>query len=272
MTKPRMTDEIEPPERPKITVKSTIYAVLGVQLLLAVFLMGGDLWRALPTLGMPSSQPRFDQPVNPGDQTRRYRPADMPLPPAREGNPNRVYTSTRDMPERLVFEAQGQTIVITGAIAPGDAERFETFLEAETAEFETVQLNSPGGSVSDALAIGQRLRDAGYNTEMAAGDICLSACPYVLASGVVRTIDEDAQVGVHQHFFDVNTVLPAFLAVEDIQRGQGAVMAYLDAMGVDPLVMQHALITPPDEIYILLPDELTRYNFIFAPDLEEDGA
>ncbi len=261
-----MSDEESPPVRHRVTVKSTIYAVLGIQLVLAVLLMGGDLLRALPTLGLPSSQPRFDQPVNPGDQTRRYRPADMPLPPARDGNPNRIYTTTRDMPDRLVIEPQGQTILMTGAISPGDADRFNTFLAAEATEFDTVQLNSPGGSVSDALVIGQRLREEGLNTEMIAGDICLSACPYVLASGVARSVDADAQVGVHQHYFDVNTVLPAFLAVEDIQRGQGAVMAHLVDMGVDPVVMQHALVTPPDEIYILLQDELTKYQFIFSPE------
>jgi hypothetical protein len=249
-----------------MTVRSAIYGVLAVQLVLAGLLMGGDLWRALPMIGLPSSQPRFDQPVAPGDQTRRYRPADMPLAPAREGTPRRPFTSTSDMPTRLVFDKDGDHLTMTGAISPGDAERFETFLDAEDTEFETVRLNSPGGSVSDALVIGQRLRQEGFNTAMEAGDICLSACPYILASGAARAVDPDAQVGVHQHFFDVNTVLPAFLAVEDIQRGQGAVMAYLNQMGVDPLIMQHALVTPPDEIYVLVQDELTEYRMIFIPD------
>jgi hypothetical protein len=31
---------------------------------------------------------------------------------------------------------------------------------------------------------------------------------------------------------------------------------------LDPLVMRHALATPPDEIYILLPEELERYRFV----------
>jgi len=239
--------------------------MLALQLLLAVMLMGGDLWRALPYIAMPSSQPRFDQPVNPGDQTRRYRPADMPLPPQREGAPNRRYTSTSDMPTRLIFAKEGSEITMTGAISAGDAARFDTFLEAEAGEFDTVRLNSPGGSVSDALVIGKRLRQEGANTRMQDGDICLSACPYVLVGGVARSVEAGAQVGVHQHFFDVNIVLPAFLAVEDVQRGQGAVMAHLDEMGVDPLLMKHALVTPPDEIYVFFPEELTRYEITTAP-------
>ena len=39
-------------------------------------------------------------------------------------------------------------------------------------------------------------------------------------------------------------------------------MTYLDEMGIDPLVMTHALSTPPDQIYVLLPKELERYGFL----------
>lgn len=69
-------------------------------------------------------------------------------------------------------------------------------------------------------------------------------------------------VGVHQHYFGENTVLPAFLAVEDIQRGQGEVMGYLDEMGIDLRLMQPALATPPDAIYILVREELERYGLV----------
>ena len=67
---------------------------------------------------------------------------------------------------------------------------------------------------------------------------------------------------MHQHYFGESTILPAFAAVEDIQRGQGLLMRYPDQMGIDPLIMQHALITSPDEIYVLMPEELVRHGFI----------
>ena len=116
--------------------------------------------------------------------------------------------------------------------------------------------------MQDALELGRALRLAGLETAMRAGDICYSACPYLLAAGVERDIPETAPVGVHQHYFGESTLLPAFVAVEDIQRGQGEVMGYLDEMGIDPLVMTHALSTPPDQIYVLLPEELVNYGFI----------
>lgn len=254
-----MSDAATPSRGPGALLK----LVLWVQLGFAVMLFGSDLVRVLPQMVSPSSAPNLTEPLRPGDQTRRFNPAQLP---AREASPNsRPLPNTGDMPSRLLFEAatwEGrQVITMTGAIEPGDAARFAEFLErAETPE--AVYLNSPGGSVTDALVIGQRLRDLGVATAMSDADVCLSACPYILAAGVDRDIPEGAWVGVHQHFFGQNTALPAFLAVEDIQRGQGEVMAYLDQMGIDPLVMQHALVTPPDEIYILTQDELKTYGFL----------
>lgn len=42
--------------------------------------------------------------------------------------------------------------------------------------------------------------------------------------GTKRRVEQDASIGVHQHYFGQNSVQPAFMAVEDIQRGQGFVM------------------------------------------------
>jgi len=116
--------------------------------------------------------------------------------------------------------------------------------------------------VDEALALGRHLRKSGLKTAILAGEYCFSACPYVLAGGATRSIDEDALVGVHQHYFGESTLLPAAFAVEDIQTGQAQVMIYLDEMGIDPMVMSHALGTPPDQIYVLLPQELRHYGFL----------
>jgi hypothetical protein len=168
------------------------------------------------------------------------------------------------LPDRLVLTAieAGKTILLEGTISEGDGARIAQQIEELAQPPEGVILNSPGGSVRDALELGRKLRAAGLNTAMRDGDICYSACPYVLAAGVSRDIPEGGSVGVHQHYFGESTILPAFVAVENIQRGQGEVMGYLQEMGINPLVMQHALVTPPDEIYVLLPEELRAYGFV----------
>lgn len=247
-------------------VRRWLLWILGVQVFFALFLFGSDLARVLPQVAWPSRAPDLSDPARPGDQTRRFRPGEIAPREARPGT--RPMPATVDMPTRLSFEIAdwdgAPALTLTGQIAGGDAERFADWLAARDLP-GIVFLNSPGGSVRDALAIGRVLRDGGVDTAMSGSDVCLSACPYILAAGVDRSVAEGALVGVHQHFFDENVALPAFIAVEDIQRGQGDVMAYLIEMGVDPGVMQHALQTPPDEIYLLLPEELERYALTTDP-------
>ena len=245
-------------------VARAIKAILIVQLGMAVFLFGRDMIGSWSGFGFAPRAPSLDAPVRPGDQTRRFDPRDLPQ---RDIPDSRPFPATPNMPDRLAFEIidvedGDRVLTLTGAIAPGDARRLTEFLEPLAEPIKTAFLNSPGGSVSDALQIGTLLREAEMNTEMAAGDICMSACPYVLSAGVERRVAEGAFVGVHQHYFEENTALPAFLIVEDIQRGQGEVMTYLAEMGVDPLLMQHALVTPPEAIYVFLREELETYRII----------
>ena len=251
-------------ERQASPVRRVILAILGIQIGMAAVLAGSDLIGAIPRLITGPDAPALDAPIAPGDQVRRFRPQDLPGRERVTPDQQTPIPDPGDMPARLRFTAEGETALVTGDIAPGDSTRFAEWLEG--AEGVTaIRLHSPGGSVDDALAIGVAIREAELDTFMEAGDICLSACPYILAGGVARRADAEAVVGVHQHYFGENTALPAFLAVEDIQRGQADVMAHLDAMGVDVRVMQHALSTPPEAIYVLLPEELEDYALTTPP-------
>lgn len=248
---------------PQITPGAVLKGILGLQLGIAGIMFGVDILDGVQDLSFrgPAAPPRLESPVSPGDQTRRYRPGDLP-----EGPRDRPYPPVTEMPARLMFDpltADGEPVLrLTGEIAPGDGTRFADWLEAAAEPPAKVLLHSPGGSVNDALEIGAVLRTAGLNTEIAPGDICLSACPYVLMAGVERQVSAQGYVGVHQHYFGKNTVQPAFMAVDDIQRGQAQVMEYLDSMGIDPMVMRHGMATPPDDIYILVPEELERYRIV----------
>lgn len=235
--------------------RRTVRWLLSAQLMLALGLILVDLAPSLPSLVAPSQQPEMDLPTRPGDQTRRYRPRD-PANPGPGVSP--------DMPRRLLAETSdidgAPGLSLRGAIAPGDGARIvTTLLENRPA---IVTLDSPGGSVMDALEIGRTLREIGAETRLAGAAVCFSACPYVFVGGTERTASDDARLGVHQHSFGESTVLPAFLAVEDIQRGQAEVLAHLDEMGIDLRLMGPALATPSDEIYILTVDELRTWKLV----------
>jgi len=240
---------------------------LGAQIALGLGVFALDAGRLLSFPGPSVDAPDLTAPVSPGDQTRRFDPSRLPPgigpvdPPARRGG---------DMPDSLRIDTatvEGRpALVLTGAIDDGAATRVADWFDSSGTPPAVVLLDSPGGSVRDALAIGQAIRDAGADTAMEPGAICLSACPYMLAGGVTRTVADGASVGVHQHYFGHATALPLFLAVEDIQHGQAEVMEHLIAMDVDPAVMRHALATPPEAIYLLTPEELARYRLTTDPD------
>lgn len=233
------------------SARRVIRGVLAAQIAIAAILVVRDLDGAWPPFA--PSAPELDAPVRPGDQTRRYR-----LPTRPGGTP---MPAGGDLPSRLTLAeiADGEWS-LRGNILAGDAARIVPAIER--APPVSLALNSPGGSVFDALEIGRAIRAAGTHTTVGDGAICLSACPYLLAGGVERSVSPDAMVGVHQHYFGENTVLPAFMAVEDVQRGQAEVMEYLVEMDLDPLLMRHALATPPGEIYVLVEDELREYRVV----------
>lgn len=229
--------------------------LLGGQIALAVLLVGIDLGPYLPGLLSPARAPALDEPTGPGDQTRRYRPR-VPSNPGPGIGP--------DMPRRLLAETMtidgDPALLLRGAIAPGDAERIIGDLNA--ARPAVVAFDSPGGIVVDALEIGRALRDLGIETRLADGAVCLSACPYAFVGGTLRRVADTARLGVHQHSFGQSQMLPVFLAVADIQRGQAEVLAHLDAMGVDLRLMGPAMATPAQEIYILSPQELRDWAVV----------
>lgn len=243
------------------TIRRWIIGVLCLQIALAVILMGSDVIEAIPEALSPSRAPALVDPVAPGDQTRRFDPERIPRRgPATDTRP---VPERQDMPRRLTIQQddiEGRTrMTLSGAIAPGDGRRLRDHFEINGPP-EVVFFNSPGGSVEDALTIGRDIRARGIETAMMSTHICLSACPYSLVGGVTRSIAPGALIGVHQHVFGENVALPAFLAVEDIQRGQGEVMRFLVEMGIDPAIMIPALLTPPDEIYILVEEEIRQYQ------------
>lgn len=236
--------------------RRTLRWLLAALMLLSIVLVGADLAPSAPGLLDPSKAPALDQPTRPGDQTRRYTPNETWL---------RAPGTHQDMPRRLTsapveLENQVSGLQLRGAIASGDGQAIVSILEQQAPS--VILLDSPGGSVNDALEIGRAIRRLGLDTRLAENSVCFSACPYVFAGGVNREIDASARFGVHQHSFGKSQFLPAFLAVEDVQRGQALVLTHLADMGLDLGIMGPAMATPADEIYILSDEELLEWRVV----------
>ncbi|TKW66021.1 MAG: hypothetical protein DI616_12830 [Paracoccus denitrificans] len=230
---------------------SSPQAAIRAVLISQVVLAGAIIWMDLRGSAGSAAPGLFAPPVE-GPSVRPYRPD---LRPSEPGAP-----AMRPMPDSLQFEIEGDAIRISGQIAGGDADRFASWMDQNQPAETRVSLDSSGGSVADALAIGRTIRAGGFDTIIEDGSVCLSACPYMFSGGVTRQATQGAVVGVHQHFFGKNTLLPAFMAVRDVQRAQASVMDYLDEMGVDLRLMSYALRTPPEEIHVLDADHMREFN------------
>lgn len=247
------------------SIRTMVRACLLAQVGVAGLLVYEHVWTAL---NLPTGEPirtAPTQPISPGDQSRPFQRVAVPGHEDKRLRFDSPIRLPEELPPKLTFRTEsteefGEVLLATGSVAEGDALRFEAHLDSLTQPVNTVALHSPGGSVLDAQAIGRMIREAGLNTLISPDAACLSSCPYILSGGVERFVSRNGWVGLHQHYFDKNSILPSFLAVKSIQSGQGETMAYLDEMGVDPLVLIHALKTPPEDIYLLVEDELTEYR------------
>jgi len=162
----------------------------------------------------------------------------------------------------------GGVLNLTGTIDVGAAARFAAEVAARGEYVATVALNSPGGSVDDALAIGALIREKGFATSVAAGALCASSCPLVLAGGAARQAAEGAAIGVHQIYATARPGgLPTGInaagdAMSDAQKTTAVITRHLSAMGVDPALWLHALETPPDRLYYLSPEEMATLQLV----------
>jgi hypothetical protein len=166
----------------------------------------------------------------------------------------------------MTFElVGGGRLMATGAITPGISEAFAAEIGRHGDYIKTVVLNSPGGSVSDALAMGRLIREKKFATEVEAGKYCASSCPLVFAGGVERRAGEKAAIGVHQvSALRPVTGSPARDEMSLAQNISARCQRYLGEMGIDLQVWVHAMETPHDKLFVFKPDELKSLNMVTA--------
>lgn len=195
------------------------------------------------------------------------------LPPALDGPQQGPMPTVTTSPELLDEPLQialttGGQLALTGTIDPGSAERFASEIAARGEYVQTVLLDSPGGSVVDALAIGSLIHEKGLATKVAAGSLCASSCPIVFASGAQRIASPEAAIGVHQIYAAAISADPASAlrvagtAMSDAQTTTADIIAHLTKTGVDPALWLHALQTPPDRLYYFSAEEMTRLKLV----------
>jgi hypothetical protein len=162
----------------------------------------------------------------------------------------------------------GGVLELTGTIDAGAAQRVAAEVAAHGEYIRTVALDSPGGSVADALAIGKLIRDKGFSTSVAAGALCASSCPLVFAGGKERLATAQSAIGVHQIYAEIpvgsgsDRIEAAGAAMEQAQSMTAQISRYLSGMGIADEVWLKALETPPDRLTYFSASELTGLKLV----------
>jgi hypothetical protein len=175
-------------------------------------------------------------------------------------------------------------ITAVGIVTADTPKDFDEFASDRDLHGATVVLDSSGGSVNDAIALGRRWRSMGLMTTVgttvvahsASGDTarvepvayCESMCVFLLLSGKARYVPDGAHVRVHQIWMGDRAEDPkaASYSAQDmtiVERDIGRLAKFTFDMGGSGDLLSLALNVPPwEELHELSPSELRLTNLI----------
>ena len=176
-------------------------------------------------------------------------------------------------------------IALDGRIAPGDVEKLSEIYErlsppllvgdpywGQAGDGFDICLNSPGGSLSEGIALARFFREKGIGTFVAEGAECVSACAIAFFGGSIfidgrfdsYSISKLGKLGVHAPALILNSNLSQLpsdalnqavntayrAAIADI-RDVSSVLVQPEAgvSSLDPGLFIQMLATPPDEVF-----------------------
>jgi ATP-dependent protease ClpP protease subunit len=168
---------------------------------------------------------------------------------------------------------------IDGTIDSGMLERFKRLIDNvhERAARERkelvlsgiVGLNSPGGSVTAAMAIGRILRKERIPVVVPINGECYSACVLVFAGAVKRT--NAGKLGIHRPYYEVSRQeVSAANVRESYQRMLQEIRSYFREMNVSEQLADAMLRIEPANVRLLDGDELVRYGLTEIDPIEQE--
>jgi len=169
-------------------------------------------------------------------------------------------------------------VAASGMIRPESVSDFEAFAQKNDIRGATIALESEGGSVLGAIALGRSIRRLGMTTTIGrTTDLpsngratlsprtdCESMCAFVLLGGVKRIVPAEARVRVHQIWLGDRRedATAAVYSAEDlviVQRDIGRLAQYTAEMGGAVELLEVSLRIPPWEpMRALTREELRR--------------
>jgi hypothetical protein len=169
-----------------------------------------------------------------------------------------------------------------GIVTADTPKEFDEFARTRQLGGATVVLDSSGGSVNDAIALGRRWRNLGMLTtvgtsidprngdraQVASQAYCESMCVFLLLSGKTRYVPDGAHVRVHQIWMGdrADDARSASYSAQDlmiVERDIGRLAKYTFEMGGTGDLLSLALSVPPwEDLRELSREELQLTNLM----------
>lgn len=206
-------------------------------------------------------------------------------------------TSSSAYAEVMRFELGGSEnrcddcgwIQATGEITTSTPADFEKFIHQFKDYPKTLRVNSSGGKVRAAIGLGRILRAKGFATEVGSDlpvaargpsplrtsertkGICVSACAYAFLGGIRRSVDGEAQLGVHRFISQrarVQPNAPQFTKedLDSLERLSDDLLLYVMEMGVNPLLIALAGQAGAGDIRWINEAEARALRIIYDPE------
>lgn len=148
----------------------------------------------------------------------------------------------------FTVDRSSNALIMSGEIDSRTALHFRRAIDAAP-DTRHLILNSPGGLVQTALLIAEDIHRQGMNTSVPGGARCYSACAFLFFAGAERIAL--GKLGVHQFWGPSADASSAQVTVSDI-------IETLARFDTPTKALTLMLRTPPEDMYVFSPQELTE--------------
>ena len=161
----------------------------------------------------------------------------------------------------VTLKDDATVVALSGDFVQGDTDTAETLIKTANDSgrlISAVRLDSPGGSLIEAVKFADLVRRAKLPTLVAAGSRCTSACFIVFAAGVEKFASYDAAIGVHgvSDKFGHETA-----QTEEATRAMARIAS---GFGVPARIIGQMVTTHAHDIAWLAPDDLRAMGTIMT--------
>lgn len=153
--------------------------------------------------------------------------------------------------------ASTRVIQVYGTIKQTDPAELEKLFR--TIRNFAVSLNSIGGDVGAALAVGRMLRKEDKSAIVGPDNVCISACVLLLAGATHRAI-MGGKVGIHRPFVGQDSATTPEQQKTQYEGIEKTVRGYLREMNIDTRLYDDMFRISPANVKYLTPSELRAYG------------